>query len=101
MARVMHSMELDDDEDRYEGLPAIAENPPGPEYPSELCICLTDRVLDKMGMDDDLEKDDLIHLFAMVKVTSVKKIDDCTRIECQIVAMGAEEEMSETEPDND
>lgn len=102
MARFRHmvSMERTDDEKmeaRMENLsPSISDMP---DVPYGLCICLTEVELDKLNLDDDCEVGDLVHLFAMAKVTSVSKTDTGNgakcRIELSIVALEIEDEDDE------
>lgn len=74
-----------------------------PDVPHGLCLCLTERELEKLDLSSDADVGDLIHLFAMAKVTSVSKSDtgdgEKCRIELSIIAMGVESESDETEPD--
>jgi hypothetical protein len=77
----------------------VADVPPG------LCICLTETEFEKLDRTSDLEVGDLIHLFAMAKVTSVSKSDtgdgERCRVELGIVALAAEDENDEDGPEGD
>lgn len=70
-------------------------------YPSGLCICLTEQEMEKLDLDDDVEDGDMLHLQAMAKVTSVTKRNGGCRVEMQIVMMGVEDESTEELPDDD
>lgn len=67
-------------------------------YPYGLCISLTQDDLAKLDLDSDCEIGDMIHMFAMGKVTSISKSanasakDDNCRIEIQITHLGLEDE---------
>lgn len=71
-----------------------------PDVPYGLCISLTEVELEKLDLEDDCEVGDIIHLFAMAKVTSVSKRDtgdgcDC-RVELSITDLAVEDESTET-----
>jgi len=77
---------------------------PVPEntYPYGLCISLTDVELAKLNLDDDgVEVGDMVHLFAMCKVTSVSSNDTEAgkkmRVELQITDIATENEDDENE----
>ena len=76
-----------------------------PDVPYGLCITLTDRELEKLDLDDDCDVGDLVHLFAMGKVTSVSKNDGpmgCScRVEISLIALRVEDESTEEEPDGE
>ena len=90
-------MEMDDDEklDR-----AIPEMPLAPDYPWGLRISLTEKELEKLGLDADCDIGDMIDLRAFAVVTSVSKnkstegADSC-RVELQIEKMAVESEDEE------
>lgn len=71
------------------------------EYPYGLSICLTEGELEKLGLEGDCEVGDMLHLFALAKVTSVSKNDtgsgEKCRIELQITHLGTESEDQEDE----
>lgn len=71
------------------------------EYPYGLSICLGNDELEKLGLDNECEVGDMIHLFALAKVTSLSKNDtgdgEKTRIELQITHLGCEDENEENE----
>lgn len=103
--RHMRDMQVTDDEKSEDRAAMYAMPGSGSAVPPGLCLCLTERELDKLGKDADLEVGDLIHLFAMAKVTSVSKRDDgdgpkC-RLELAIIALAAEDENDEDGPDGD
>jgi hypothetical protein len=91
-------LEMDDD-DVSEGLkayPGIERS--GPQYPPELCFCLTDKVLEKMGLDSqDAKQGGIIHIHAFARITSVNHSDYGSRIECSMIAMKIEDESLEDE----
>lgn len=69
--------------------PAMSDHPPG------LCICLTDAELEKLGVNDDVEVGDMLHLRIMVEATSVHKSTNGCRIEAAIIAGSVEDETTE------
>ncbi len=79
----------------------------GPSYPWGLCISLNEDDLKKLDITaDEIDVGDMVHLFAMAKVTS-KSISDnessgpCCRIELQITHLAGEDEDTEEGPDED
>lgn len=73
----------------------------GSQYPYGLSISLTHNELAKLGLEADCEVGDMLHLFAMAKVTSVSNnatetSQDC-RIELQITHLSVENEDEENE----
>lgn len=75
-----------------------------PDYPYGLCLRLSHEELEKLGLDADCEIGDMIHLFAMAKVTSVSMSDSergghYCNVELQITHLGLEDEDTEEEPD--
>ena len=72
-----------------------------PIYPYGLCISLTEKELDKVGLGSDVDVGEMIHFFAMAKVTSKSEHQSdsgtCCRIELQIQQMSAENEDDENE----
>lgn len=92
------------DADKREMLLAPPVYDPG-DYPPGLCLCLDENDLEKLDLDDNVEAGDLIHLFAMAKVTSVHQNDrDGTkscRVELQIMFLGVEDEDMESADDED
>lgn len=69
------------------------------QYPYGLCISLTHDELSKLGLDADCEVGDMVHLFAMAKVTSVtsnasESMETC-RVELQITDLAVEDEDNE------
>lgn len=77
----------------------------GPAYPWGLCISLEDDSLKKLKLDGELPSvGDMIHLFAMAKVTSVSENERentrgektrCCRVELQITHLATEDEDNE------
>jgi len=93
-----------DEKEEGEGIPL----PPSSsgKYPYGLCLCLTEKDLKKLDLDDEVEAGDFLHGVFMAKVTSVSKRDHeetgkGTRVELQIVAMGIEDEATEYGGDDD
>ena len=82
---------------------AIASDPyKGPKYPWGLAIRLTEQELKKLDLDDDPEIGDTIHLFALVRVTSVSSNErdgepNSKCIELQITHLALEDEDEENE----
>jgi hypothetical protein len=82
--------------------PAISEMP---DIPPGLCICLTEKELEKLGIEtEDCDVGDMIHISGMCKLTS-KRIEDTgdgvkMRFEMGFVFMAAEDEERE-EPGED
>lgn len=94
--RVMHDMELDDEDKMDQVLPIAMDRP---DYPCELRISLTPRVLKKLGLDtEEAVKGGMVHGFFMARVTNVSNPghDDCC-IELQIEDLGIESEDEENE----
>jgi hypothetical protein len=75
------------------------------DYPYGLCISLTEKDLEKLGLDDDVRSGDFLHGAFMAKVTSISHHNrngkDSCCIELQIVAMGIEDESTEVEDEDD
>lgn len=74
--------------------------PDGPsQYPYGLCISLNHDDLAKLGLDADCQVGDMVHLFAMAKVTSVSsnasESSESCRIELQITDLAVEDEDNE------
>jgi hypothetical protein len=107
VARFKHMVDMTrtDEEKTMERFGDMAPSIDVPDVPYGLCICLTERELDKLDLDDDCEVGDFIHVFAMAKVTSVSKSDTGNgpkcRIELAIVSMELEDEALEREPDDE
>lgn len=64
-----------------------------PAYPYGLCLCLTKPELEKLGLGDDCEIGDFLHLVGMAEVTSISKSANATgenscRVELQITHLG-------------
>ncbi len=74
------------------------------KYPYGLSISITHEELEKLGLDADCEVGDMIHLFALSKVTSVSKTDtgegEKCRIELQITHLGLESEDEENKEED-
>lgn len=65
----------------------LSADPTIDDYGTGLCICLDDHVLEKTGLDSDVERGHLLHFHGMMIVTAVHKGPDGTRIEGVIAAM--------------
>lgn len=72
------------------------------DYPYGLCICLTEKELEKLELSDEVEAGDTLHFQAMATVKSVSKNDyngeKTVRVELQIEKMAAENEDTEIDP---
>lgn len=80
----------------------LSSDPTIDDYGHELCLCLTDATCEKMGLDTNVERGDVLHLRGMVQVTAVHKGMDGTRIECVLThAMPLEIEDENTEGDDE
>lgn len=79
------------------------------KFPYGLSISLTEKELEKLGLDNDVEAGDYLHCVMMAKVTSVHHhhsdtedgVDSGCRVEMQIVAMAIEDENEEYEEDDE
>jgi hypothetical protein len=81
-------------------MPQVADD--ARDYPTGLCLCLTDRELEKLDLDDEgVEQGDYLHLFIMAKVRGYNKSERGTRIDLQVVAMSIEDESTEAAPDDE
>jgi len=91
-------MELSDDEKIDREMPGAT--PSKPDFPWGLRISLTEKELEKLGLDADCDIGDMIDLRAFAVVTSVSKnkstegADSC-RVELQIEKMAVESEDEE------
>lgn len=97
---VMKSMELDD-EDKLDAIMPIPM-PEKPDYPYGLKICLTEKELDKLGLDcAEACVDGMIHGHFMGRITSIateqRDGKDCCRIEVQITDLAIESEDEENQ----
>lgn len=70
-----------------------------PDYPYGLRICLTNRELEKLGLDTDVEEGDMIDIRCFGSVRCVTKANGDCRVEIQIEKMAVENEMTEDETD--
>lgn len=72
-----------------------------PDYPYGLSFCFTEEELDKLGLGDDVNVGDMIHINGLAKVTSVSKNENektsGTRVEMIMTHIAAEDEDGETE----
>jgi hypothetical protein len=83
------------DEERHEDLSPKEVDGMGPDYPWGLCIRLTERELEKLDLDDDVDCGDMIDMRCFGEVTAVHKSGDACCIEIQIQRMSVENEMTE------
>lgn len=93
------------DEERKEEMPLMASYIGDQSiYPFGLSLCFDQATLDKLGLDGECEPGDMIHLFALAKVTSVSKNDtgdgEKCRVELQITHLGCESEDEENEEED-
>ena len=70
--------------------------------PAGLCICLSDEELKKLDLDDKPEVGDVIHLFALARVTHASSTERFgsekeSRVELQITHLALESEDAENE----
>lgn len=74
---------------------------PAPIYPYGLNISLCEEELEKLGLDDDCEVGDMLHMHCMLRVTAVRKQDTeagkSVRVEMQITDIAEESEDEENE----
>ena len=77
----------------------IDAKPDGLEYPPGCCICLTDEVLEKLGIDGEDMPDhgDTVHLCIMARVSGINQDKMGRRIELQIESIAMENEDDENE----
>lgn len=72
-----------------------------PKYPYGLCISLGPDEIEKLGLGDDCEVGNFLHIHALAKVTSYSKRDtesgSDTRIELVLAFMEAEDEGEEND----
>lgn len=100
--KIMHDMELDDEDKLDHPMPMSVGMSPKPDYPYGLRISLTDKELRKLGVDpEEACVGGTVHLFAMAEITSVSKNDTgdgpCCCVELQIQKLGVESEDEENE----
>lgn len=93
------SMELSD-EDKLDAIEAVPSIKDQPDFPYGLRICLTQKELDKLGIEADCDIGDYIDLRAFARVTSVSQNEvngeqQC-RVELQIEQLAVENETDET-----
>lgn len=90
-------MELSDENKIDVAMPIPMPN--RPDYPYGLRLCLTEKELDKLGLDADCEIGDVIDLraFAVVTSISVNESDGgtCKRVELQVQKLAIEDEARE------
>lgn len=88
-------------EDLARSLMPMAQPTPSAQYPYGLSISLTHDELAKLGLDANCEVGDMLHLFAMAKVTNVNsnasESSQSCRIELQITHLAVESEDEENE----
>lgn len=83
----------------------MAEPSRGPSYPYGLCLRLTEKELERLGLSEEVEVGDYLHGVFMAKVTHVSthahEGGKGCGVELQIVAMGVEDENTEYQEDED
>ena len=96
----MVSMELDD-EDKVDMSSPISRVTP--DWPWGLRISLSEKEIEKLGLDHDVDVGDLVDMRCFGEVTSVSKNQSdgkpCCRVEIQIQRMKIENEDLEDEDD--
>lgn len=103
------SMRMVDMSNEPEKSPETATSISPNKFPYGLSISLTEKELEKLGLDDDVEAGDYLHCVMMAKVTSVHHhhtdtedgVDRGCRVEMQIVAMAVEDENTEYEDEDE
>lgn len=95
-------MEMDDESILDAPCPMPMPKPRGPQYPWGLRITLTDKELQKLGMEADCSIGDYLDMRAFACVTSISKDTDSDgnaycRVELQIEKLAVEDEMAEDE----
>jgi len=96
--KVMHDMELDDEDKMDMSLPIPM--PEKPDYPCNLRFSLTDREFRKMPEVDpkDAVVEGMFHFYGMARITHVSHSEDgkiC--VECCMTSLGIESEDAENE----
>ena len=98
----MVDMRRSEEEKRDDMMPMAAESQP--DLPYGLCITFTERELEKLDLDDDVEEGDLLDIRAFARVTSVTKHSAdgkrCCRVEMGLEQLAVENETTE-EPGED
>ncbi len=94
----MIDLSRSDEEKDEDMMPAM---PTMPDYPSGCCIRLTERELEKLGLDTDIDVGDIIDLRAFGTVTAVHKAGESCCCEIQLERMAVENEMDEEMGDED
>jgi hypothetical protein len=98
MAHALVHLGRSEDDRRNRAFPGPMEATP--EYPSECCFCLTEELLEKMGLPHDIEEGDVIDLRIIAKVTSTAHHlingEYSARVEFQPIIAGAESETDES-----
>ena len=97
---MMQSMELSDEEKLDSIMPIAMPNKP--DYPYGLRICLTEKEMAKLDLDEtDPQVGGIFHGHFMARVTSVSLTDGaegkCCRVEAQIEELAIESEDMENE----
>lgn len=92
-------------EEAKEDMPCQMPDSSAPRYPYGLCLSLTDKELDKLGLDASCDVGDTIRFNAEAKVTAVSCNEtdsgkNC-RVELQITALGIDGMTEEAEPGED
>ena len=106
MKNIGHFVDMANTPDEAEAdMPATIDYK-GPKYPYGLTMRLTEKELAKLDLDDGCEVGDTLHLFAMVRVTSISSNEredgekNCS-IELQVTHIALEDEDEENEMSGD
>ena len=102
----MTDMTRSDDEKSKETMESMLSHTLAPpDVPPGLCLCLTERELEKLELSDEADVGDLLHCTIMAKVTAVNKSDSGSgakcRIEMSIIYMACESEDDEMPGEDD
>ena len=100
----LHDMKKSMDEVGKELAPSTSLSPEFVnEYPYGLCLRLTEKELDKLGLDDNASVGDGISLYAIAKVTSVSEQETAAGTRCNVelqithLGLGPEHDMGDGE----
>lgn len=90
-------------EDMSDSVVSMAASDNTPNYPYGLSISMSEEELERLGIGpEDLGIGDILHMHALMKVTSVSSSENehtgkCCRVELQITHMSGESEDAENE----
>lgn len=83
-------------EDRADDMMPSMLSGDNPDVPSGLCLCLTDRELEKLDIESSPERGDILHLMILIQVTACHSDASGERIEAAIIGGRVENESHET-----